>query len=457
MADRRPAADGPAEEVAGQNAVSRETSVLRELVTIYRHLSGLALQNAEISTVTRLLAERTSSTVAVVSRTMEVWAAAAPRAAAEDAGDFVRDVVLNPRLSRALSATAQTRRSLRLPDPSQNMSVVVAPILVGEEVPAYLMAVDTGEGRADDISLLVSEHAATICGVILSRERVVAAAAGRVRSDLVEGLLLGRGRENGEADRWARHLGYDSGRDHRVLSVAFGGPKNRAGDGAEGGPERDTGDVDSSRHRRVSAVERFFATREPETITSVRDSEVVVVVPEPVGRSTPLLEPRRLAEACAARVAEQLPGTVMTVGIGDTCREPGEIARSYAEARRTVDAARRLGRLGQTVAFEDLGIHRLLLQVPELGELRRFAEEVLGRLSAYEREHNSEYLMTLSWYFRENNSPQRVSRRLHVHPNTVAYRVRRSEEITGLTFDRYRDRLMAQVALEILDALGEGS
>jgi len=33
----------------------------------------------------------------------------------------------------------------------------------------------------------------------------------------------------------------------------------------------------------------------------------------------------------------------------------------------------------------------------------------------------------------------------------VAYRIKRIEEITGLRLDNYRDRLIAQVALEILD------
>ena len=64
------------------------------------------------------------------------------------------------------------------------------------------------------------------------------------------------------------------------------------------------------------------------------------------------------------------------------------------------------------------------------------------------------YLTTLACYLRENNSPQRAARFLHVHPNTVAYRVKRIEEITGLSLDSYRDRLSTQVALEILDALG---
>jgi len=101
-------------------------------------------------------------------------------------------------------------------------------------------------------------------------------------------------------------------------------------------------------------------------------------------------------------------------------------------------------------------ILRLLLQVPDLAELRSFADDVLGSLSRGERERRTEYLATLACYLRENSSPQRAARLLHVHPNTVAYRIRRIEAITGLSMDRYADRLTTQVALEILDALGDG-
>jgi len=166
-------------------------------------------------------------------------------------------------------------------------------------------------------------------------------------------------------------------------------------------------------------------------------------------------DPRKLASACLARLAELFPGAKVVIGIGGVCRDPEEIARSYDQAHRTTQTLWRLGRTGAAAAFEDLGIHRLLLQVPDLGELRSFAAEVLGKLSEHEHEHKSEYLSTLACYFRENNSPQRASRLLHVHPNTVAYRIKRIEEITGLRLDNYRDRLIAQVALEILDALPE--
>jgi len=311
----------------------------------------------------------------------------------------------------------------------------------------------------------VTEHAATICGVILGRERVVAAAARRVRDDLVEGLLLGCGRDNADAGRWAAHLGYDPARDHNVVAIAFelpGPASNHAAsnhgashNGGTGPGAPHPGDDAAQRQRIWESIEHFVATRAPEAIVSARESEVVVVTTVPEAPSGPAMDARQLAAACLARLAELFPAAKVVIGIGGTCRDPGEIARSYAQAQRTTQTLRRLGRTGAVSAFSDLGILRLLLQVPDLAELRSFAADVLGKLSMHEHEHKSEYLTTLACYFRENNSPQRASRILHVHPNTVAYRVKRIEEITGLRLDNYSDRLIAQVALEILDSLGD--
>jgi sugar diacid utilization regulator len=272
---------------------------------------------------------------------------------------------------------------------------------------------------------------------------VVAAAARQVRDDLLEGLLIGGGRENGEVARWARHLGYDATRAHRILAVTF----------EAAGPARPAGAATAHRNRVAAAIEHFFSSRVPGAITSIRDDEVVIVVPEPADQHAGA-EAGRLGAGCRSRMRDMFPEAVITIGIGGPCRDPADIARSYGQARRTIDAVQRLGHQGQVVAFEDLGVHRLLLQVPDLAELRSFAAEILGKLSAQDHQRGAELLSTLACYFRENSSPQRTARTLHVHPNTVAYRIRRIQEITGIQLDNYRDRLMAQVALEIIDALG---
>jgi sugar diacid utilization regulator len=442
-----PSGESPETSSDHNDRLDRENAALRELVTVYRYLSGLALQDADLAGVVQLISDRMTATVAVVTQLMDVLTAAAPGMSADKAAAAVREHVVHPRLGQVLRASRLSQRPLRLPNVGGTPAIIVAPILVGDEVPSYLLTIDPADNLfGEDMSLLVTEHAATICGVILGRERVVAAAARRVRDDLVEGLLLGRGRDHADTSRWAAHLGYDPARDHNVMAVAFDLPAP---------PAASPADLTAQRQRIWESIEHFVATRAPDAIVSARESEVVIVSAAPDEPGPAAMDARRLAHACLARLAELFPAAKVVIGIGGPCRDPREVARSYAQAQRTTQTLKRLGRAGTVSAFGDLGILRLLLQVPDLAELRSFAADVLGKLAVHEQEHKSEYLTTLACYFRENNSPQRASRILHVHPNTVAYRVKRIEEITGLRLDNYTDRLIAQVALEILDALGE--
>ncbi|PXY37089.1 hypothetical protein BAY59_00410 [Prauserella coralliicola] len=423
----------------GDEVLGRENVALRALVALYRHLSSLTVQDVGIEAVVELIADRVDTAVAVVDEELTVLTAAETGGSPADVARYFLGRLAHPRLAQILGTAGPARRALRLPAVDGAAPIIVAPIAVGDAVAAYLLTMDDGEqGDGEDLRLLITEHAATVCGLILGRERMVAAAATRVRHDLVEGLLSGLGSDPDEVRRWAAHLGYDEGEAHRVMSIVL----------------RDGCERADTATRISEAVERFFTIRYPEAITAVRGSEVAVVLPEPEPESP---RARRLADTCVGRIREVFPRAAMTVGIGGLCRSALEIARSYEDARRTVDIVGRMRRSAAVVAVEDLGVHRLLLQVANPAQLRGFADEVFGALLAQAKNNTREYLSTLACYFRENNSPQRASQELHVHPNTVTYRVRRVEEMTGLDFRSYRDRLMAQIALEIFDVVGDGS
>src|ERR1700722_18203142 len=110
MADTWP--DSRQTVVIDHRAVQHENALLRELVTVYQHLTGLTLQDADVSTVARLLAERTTSTVAVVSRGLDVLAAASADAG-EDVADDVRAYLASPRLAAGLGNAARAAAGAR--------------------------------------------------------------------------------------------------------------------------------------------------------------------------------------------------------------------------------------------------------------------------------------------------------------------------------------------------------
>src|ERR1700723_2194278 len=122
--------------------VDRENSVLRELVTVYRHLSGLAMQDADLAGVVQLISERATATVAVVSQLMDVQTAASPGLPPEKAAALVREHVVHPRLGQVLRASRLSQRALRLPNAGGVPGNHVGPVLGGDEVPSYLITLD---------------------------------------------------------------------------------------------------------------------------------------------------------------------------------------------------------------------------------------------------------------------------------------------------------------------------
>jgi sugar diacid utilization regulator len=415
--------------LAGSEQIGRENAALRRLVSTIQHLSSLAAQDVGLESITESIAERVDMAVAVVDEKLAVLACSGGMAS--EAARFFSDRLKHPRLVQVLEVVGPMRRALRVPGFAETAPIIVAPVPVGDTVPAFLLTLDEGDqDEGEDLRLLLTEHAATICGVILGRERVVAAAATQARYNLIEGLLSGKGSDAEEMRRWAAHVGYDEHHQHRVVSIGL----------------LDSCGKDLARVS--AAVEQFFTTQMPEAITAIRGREVAVVLPElDIAAPTAL----RLANQCLARITETFGGGLANAGVGGICRSALEIARSYDDARRTVEILHRVGRTGTALGVEELGIHRLLLRVAEVAQLREFAREVFGGLLTQPNGTAVEYLSTLACYFRENNSPQRVAGELHIHRNTVSYRIRRIEELTDLDFRNYRDRLMTQVALEIID------
>lgn len=420
------------------------------LVAIYRRLSALAASPGTTpAAVTAALAAATGARVALVGPGLRVLAASVPDADDAVAAVAVRERIRGPRpapWARVPGAADVPARLLRVPGPDGSLAVV-APVLVGDEVHSHLVAeYDPGGTHPDDDAvLLATEHAATVVGVLVGRDRVLSAAAGQVRADLVSGLLLGRARDRDQAARWAEHLGHESGSPHRVVIVApLDAPDP---DTPAAGPDPDGG----ARHALLAEAEEHLLRDAPAALTVVRETEVAAVVPVDA-------DPAAVGAACARRLARgrtpdpdaQWP---VTVAVGGEVVDPAALSVSYDQARRTLTAARRLGGTGRVLRFDDLGIHRLLLQIPDPVVARDFAGEVLGRLvggADGRSERTTDVLRTLARWFREDGSLQRTARALSVHPNTVTYRLRRAEELSGLSLERYGDRLAAQVALEIL-------
>ncbi len=417
-------------------ALQSQNAALRQLVSIHDRLGALVLQGADVTAVTRMLSDLVGRRVLLLDALLQVVAMAptSPSFRWAPGRDYVRAV---------LATLARERRPLRIPPMigfGVHASCVLAPVAVGDVIFGYLAILSEGDesgGVSDELDLQIVQHAANVYALSMLRERMAADVARQLKDELFEGLLLGRMQDEQVARERALRLGYTPGLVYRVLVVTVRPLETSALEQPE--------DV-AQRRRILEGLVDLAARRSPETFTSLRKDELVVLSPAPDGETA-----RDLGNTFVEQAASLAPDWRVTVGIGGPSATASAIAHSYAQARRALDAAVRFyqGR-ADVVDFEQLGLYRLLFHVSDPAELRGFTEQVLGPLIEYDQRHNADFIGTLRVFLAQNGNLQATARELNLHVNSVAYRIQRIQAIARLDLEEAEDRLLAQVALKIL-------
>jgi purine catabolism regulator len=145
----------------------------------------------------------------------------------------------------------------------------------------------------------------------------------------------------------------------------------------------------------------------------------------------------------------------MTIGIGVGHVHRGVEGQklTYEEADGALSMGNRVLGRGQVAHFADLGLYRLLLALRQTTELEVFHRETLGALAEYDRKNDGELVKTLDAYFTCLGSPTDAAERLHVHRNTLLYRLHRIQEIAGIDLADAETRLSLHLALRVRDVL----
>lgn len=136
----------------------------------------------------------------------------------------------------------------------------------------------------------------------------------------------------------------------------------------------------------------------------------------------------------------------LTVGVSRPSG-PEALAGALQEARHARDLAEHRPGVLHVVTGADVTSHvALLATVPD--EVRRaFAARVLDPVLAYDARNDAGLQETLEAFLDCSGSWSRAAQRLHLHVNTVRYRIGRVEELTGRDLGVFADRVDVFLAL----------
>ncbi|MFJ5781538.1 PucR family transcriptional regulator [Streptomyces hydrogenans] len=255
------------------------------------------------------------------------------------------------------------------------------------------------------------------------RRRAVRATAAAELAAALGASVVDAGRLRGALD--ACGLG---GAGAYTVVVAGLTPRGEAGDAAAGLAE--------ALAHLPSAVHAVAEAGDGEAIAVVaREPDAGYDVRALLGEAWPLLPARR-------------PGTVPHAGVSGPVDGPERLGAALAMARHALAAARAAGPAAPRVAgLGDLdGLGPLLAGVP--ADVRdAYRATVLGPLLGAGRGSGAMLLETLRTFLAHDCSWARTAAALHLHVNTVHYRVRRIEALTGRDLSRLDHRADLRAAL----------
>ena len=256
----------------------------------------------------------------------------------------------------------------------------------------------------------------------------------RYREEFVAHLVQPESTSPDDLKAWAARLGIDFTHPHAALVLELADETLS--------PDLALAEL----HRR----QQQLTASEPSLLSATISPRELVVVcrleatPERSGGMAAIAR-RRLQTIDALLRKEGSTPAWLAMGVG-LCSEAG-VALSYQSARQTMRVGRLRNARATTFLYHDLCLPVLLSGLAEGWQAEQLRQP-LQRLGLADR-RGQPLRRTLAAWFANDGHAQATAQALHIHRNTLDYRLRRISEATGLDLDNIDDRLLLYIAVQL--------
>lgn len=194
----------------------------------------------------------------------------------------------------------------------------------------------------------------------------------------------------------------------------------------------------------LETVRTLFATKTKDFITAVDEKNIIIV------KEVKPNETYRDMEQTAFVVLDTLNTEAMSrvhIAYGTIVNSIKEVSRSYKEAKMALDVGKIFYSDRNVVAYSNLGIGRLIYQLP-IPLCKMFIREIFNGKSP--DDFDEETLSTINKFFENNLNVSETSRQLFIHRNTLVYRLDKIQKSTGLDLRVFEDAITFKIALMVV-------
>lgn len=195
----------------------------------------------------------------------------------------------------------------------------------------------------------------------------------------------------------------------------------------------------------MEMVKELFYDQRGDFVTSVDEKHIIVIkaLEDNDGYET--------LEETGKMLVDMFNSEAMTnvrVAYGTIINEIKGVSKSYKEALMALDVGKIFYAEKKIVAYNSLGIGRLIYQLPA-NLCQMFIDEVFG--GELPDEIDEEILTTVDKFLENNLNVSETSRQLYIHRNTLVYRIEKLYKATGLDVRIFEDALTFKIAMMVLN------
>lgn len=194
----------------------------------------------------------------------------------------------------------------------------------------------------------------------------------------------------------------------------------------------------------LETVRTLFATKTKDFITAVDEKNIIIV------KEVKPNETYKELEQTAYVVLDTLNTEAMSkvhIAYGTIVNSLKEVSRSYKEAKMALDVGKIFYSDRNVVAYSNLGIGRLIYQLP-IPLCKMFIREIFNGKSP--SDFDDETLSTINQFFENNLNVSETSRQLFIHRNTLVYRLDKIQKMTNLDLRIFEDAITFKIALMVV-------
>lgn len=194
----------------------------------------------------------------------------------------------------------------------------------------------------------------------------------------------------------------------------------------------------------LETVRSLFSGKTKDFITAVDEKNIILV--KEVKHNETYEDLNKTAKV----ILDMLNTEAMTkvhVAYGTIVSEIKDVSRSYKEAKMALDVGKIFYSGRNVVAYNNLGIGRLIYQLP-MPLCKMFIKEIFEGKSP--DDFDEETLTTINKFFENSLNVSETSRQLYIHRNTLVYRLDKLQKSTNLDLRVFEDAITFKIALMVV-------